>query len=168
MVVNSKFLKNFRVSKQVLRLCTNAGMARVIHEGDMPGVGVCWYYADGIVNVISQAKAVRENGFKIDYSTRKDKNRLHDLTFLVKTKEGVKLKFVPNKKGLHVLNCKSYYDPVNDGCVFGKWIVLEVSKPDVKGVSLVGSGVKVIATIDGNKSNYTNRDVERAEATRQF
>ena len=53
MIVNSKFLKNDRVSIQVLRLYTNAGMAKVMHEGDIPGVGVCWYYADGIANVIS-------------------------------------------------------------------------------------------------------------------
>ena len=58
MVVNPKFLRNIRVSKQVLRLYTNAGMALVDHEGDMPGVGVVWYYADGIADVISQAKSV--------------------------------------------------------------------------------------------------------------
>ena len=33
---------------------------------------------------------------------------------------------------------------------------------------MVENGVEAIATIAGNKSNYTNRDVERAEATRQF
>ena len=78
-------------------------------KGDMPGLGVCWYYAEGIANVISQAKAVRENGFEIDYSTRKDKNGSRDLTFHVETKEGRKLKFIPSKKGLHVLDCKSYF-----------------------------------------------------------
>ena len=118
MVVNFKFLKNVRVSKQVLRLYTSDGMTRVIHEGDMPGVGVVQCYADGIANVISQAKAVRENGFEIDYSTRKNKNGSRDLTFCVETKEGVKLKFVLNKKGLHVLDCKSHFGPGKDGCVF--------------------------------------------------
>ena len=41
MMVNSKLLKNIRKSNQVLRLNTNAGMARVTKEGDMPGLGVC-------------------------------------------------------------------------------------------------------------------------------
>ena len=80
----------------------------------------------------------------------------------------MKLKFVPNKKGLHVLDCKSHFGPGKDGCVFGKQIMLEVNKPDINGVSLVGNGVKEIATITRNKSNYTNRDVEWAEATRLF
>ena len=75
----------------MLQLYTNTGMAKVMYEGDMPGLGVCWYYEDGIANVVSQAKAVRENGFEIDYSTRKDKDRLRDLTFCVETKEGVNL-----------------------------------------------------------------------------
>ena len=44
----------------MLQLYTNAGMAKVIYEGDMPELGVCWYYEDGIANVVSQAKAARE------------------------------------------------------------------------------------------------------------
>lgn len=103
MIMNSKFLKNIRKFEQALQLYTNAGMAKVIYEGDMPELGVCWYYEDGIANVVSQAKTVRENSFEIDYSTRKDKNGLRDLIFCVETKEGVKLKFVANNKGLHVL-----------------------------------------------------------------
>ena len=73
----------------------------------------------------------------------------------------MKLKFVPNKKGLHVLDCKSHFGPGKDGCVFGKHIII----PDVKGVSFVGKGIEAIETIAGNKSNYTNRDVERAKTT---
>ena len=88
MMVNPKLLKNIRKSEQMLRLYTNAGMARVTHTGDMPRLGVCWYYEDGIANVVFQAKAVRENGFEIDYSTRQDKNGSGDLTFCVETKEG--------------------------------------------------------------------------------
>ena len=80
----------------------------------------------------------------------------------------MKLKFVPNKKGLHVLDCKSHFGPGKDGCVFGKQIIMEANKPDVKGVSFVGRGIKAIATIAGNKSNYTNREVKQAKATRQF
>ena len=45
---------------------------------------------------------------------------------------------------------------------------MEANKPYVKGVSFVGKGIEAIATIARNKSNYTNRDVKRAEATRRF
>ena len=69
MMVNSKLLKNIRKSEQVLQLYTNVGMTRVTYEGNLPGVGVSWYYEDIIANMVSQAKAVRENGFEINYST---------------------------------------------------------------------------------------------------
>ena len=118
--------------------------------------------------MISQAKAVRENGFETDYSTRQDENGSRDFTFHVETMEGQKLKVVPSKKGLHVLNCKSYFGHGKDGCVFGKLIVSSISVPTTKGVSLVSKGVEVIATIAGSKSNYTNRDVKRAKVTRCF
>ena len=75
----------------MLQLYTNTGMAKVMYEGDMPGLGVCWYYENGIANMVSQAKAVRENSFEIDYSTRKDKDGLRDLTFHVETKKWANL-----------------------------------------------------------------------------
>ena len=52
--------------------------------------------------------------------------------------------------------------------MFGKQIILAVSKLATKGVSLVRNSVEAIAMIVGNKSNYTNRDVERAKVTRRF
>ena len=50
--------------------------AQVNMEGDLPWwVGVVWWHNDGIANVLSQSEAIRENGFEVEYSNRKDKNR---------------------------------------------------------------------------------------------
>ena len=38
----------------------------------------------------------------------------------------------------------------------------------MEGMSLVSNGVEAIATLVGNKSNYTNRDVERPEVICRF
>ena len=52
------------------------------------------------------------------------------MAYHVKTTEGRKLQFTPNKKGLHVLNYKSCFKVRNGGCVFGK----TVGSPIVKEV----------------------------------
>ena len=103
-MANSKLLGNIRKLEQVLQLYTNTGMTRVTWEGNLSGVVVSWWYKDDIVNGVPQAKAVRENNFEIDYSTRTNMNGLHDFKYHVETKKGKKLQFVLNKKGLHVLD----------------------------------------------------------------
>ena len=87
MMVNPQLLKNILKLEQMLQLYTNTGMARVTYEGDLPGVGGLWYYTGGIANVVSQAKTVRENGFEVNYSTRKDENGSHNFTYHIETKE---------------------------------------------------------------------------------
>jgi hypothetical protein len=68
---NGAFLCNIRVSKKKLYLYTNAGMVTIDKIGDLPGVGTVWYHPEGISNVLSNTR-VLENGFKVDYSSRKD------------------------------------------------------------------------------------------------
>ena len=36
------------------------------YKGNTPGLGLSWYYEDGIANVVFQTKAVRKNSFEID------------------------------------------------------------------------------------------------------
>ena len=70
--------------------------------------------------MLSQSKAIKENGSDVKYPSRKDKNKSRDLPFHVEIREGFKLQFTANKKGLHVLNCKYYFGVGKDGFVFGK------------------------------------------------
>ena len=128
MIVNEQFLANTRKLSQILCLYTNTGCTQVGIEGDLPGVGVAWQHKDGILNELIQSKAIRENGFEVKCLSRQDRTRSQDLVYHVETKEGRKLQFTPNKKGIHVLDCKSYFGAGKDGCLFGKIIELPIIK----------------------------------------
>ena len=78
------------------------------------------------------------------------------------------LQFVPDKKGLHVLYCKSYFSPGKDGCVFWQKIGLPIIKALIKGVSLVKNRVEAITTVEGKKRNLTERDIKQAKVARHF
>jgi hypothetical protein len=55
--------------------------------------------------------------------------------------------------------------------VFGKAVTpseVEETKPRESGIKLSSNGVEAIATIEGSKNNYNQRDVKQAEATRRF
>jgi hypothetical protein len=136
--------------------------------GDLPGVGTVCYHPQGIANVQSNAH-VLENGFEVDYSSRKDSNGYRDPAYRIETREGIKLRFIPNEKGLHFLDCIQYFGVGKTGYVFGKAVTPgKELKSKESGVNLSSNGVEAITTIEGSKKNFNQRDVKRAEATRRF
>ena len=82
------------------------------------------------------------------------------MVFHVKTREGIKLQFIPNKKGLHVLDFKYYFEVGKDNRVFGK----EISVPTVE----EEYGMEAITTVEDNKKNFTKQDVSWAEVAYFF
>jgi hypothetical protein len=74
------------------------------------------------VNVLSHAR-VLENGFEVDYSSRKNEKGHRDPAYRMETREGSKHRFISNEKGLHYLDCTKYSGLGKDGCVFGKSVL---------------------------------------------
>jgi hypothetical protein len=146
---NGAFLCNIRTSKKKLHLYTNAGMVVIDKTGDLPGVGAVWYHPERIANVLSNARGL-ENGFEVDYSSRKDSTGYRDPAYIIETREGIKLRFIPNEKGLHFLDFTQYFGVGKTGCVFGNAVTpseigeLKSEEPDI---NLNNNGIEAIATI---------------------
>jgi hypothetical protein len=69
------------------------------------------------------------------------------------------------------LDCTQYFGLGKTGCVFGKALAsgeVEEMKPKESGINLSSNSVEAIATTEGSKKNFNQRDVKRAEATRRF
>ena len=89
---------------------------------------------------------IGENTFEVEYLSRRDKNGSIDLAFWVETIECIKLQFTPNKKGLHILDCKDYFRPGNVGCVFRKKRLVYQQLKKKTSVPMIFEAI-VIATI---------------------
>ena len=67
---------------------------------------------------------VVNSGWDVQYNSKhyRRSRDVNDLAYKVETSEGIKFEFMPMKKGLHVLDCSSYFQPgnKNHGYVFGK------------------------------------------------
>jgi len=83
----------------------------------------------------------------------------------VVTPEGRGFDFVPNRRGLHVLNCTRYFKVGGNGCVLGNLIPDNGMKKINANTYLSG---KAIDTIQESKKNYSVRDHRRAERARRF
>ena len=81
------------------------------------------------------------------------------------TPEGRGFDFVPNRRGLHVLNCTRYFKVGGNGCVLGNLIPDNGMKKINANTYLSG---KAIDTIQESKKNYSVRDHRRAERARRF
>ena len=133
---------NICKSSKELYLYTNAGFVIIDIVGDLPGVRTMQYHPEGIANILSHTCTVTDNGFEVDYSSHPDENRNRDLVYRIETSEGRKLRFSPNSKGLHSLNCLTYFGAGKKGFVFGN---------------------KVIKKIEGSNKNFNKRYVKQAE-----
>lgn len=60
-------------------------------EGDLSVVETTWYYPPNITNMLLQIKTIKENGYEVENSSRRDKNGIRDLAFYVETKVNIKL-----------------------------------------------------------------------------
>ena len=149
---NPDFLTNIHKSRDRLQLYTNAGEATIEEVGELAGVGTVWFHRDGIANILSFFKVEEENNFEIEYSTTyKDAHGKIDRSFRVKTPLGIQKRFSPTGNGLYSLEC-SNMNQLNR--VF-------VDRPET--FNSVG-----IETVEQNKEDHTNRDVESAERARRF
>jgi hypothetical protein len=153
---NGAFLCMIQTSEKKLHLYTNAGMVVIDKIGDLPGVGTVWYHPEGIANVLSNAR-VPKNGFEVDYSSQKDSKGYRDPAYRIETREGIKLRFIPNEKGLHFLDCTHYFGVGKTGCVFRKAVnpgEIGNLKSEDSGINLNNNGTEAIATIEGSKKNF--------------
>ena len=160
------FLLNiYKSSKELYLYTNNAGCIIIDMVGDLPGVGTVWYHPKGIINILSHTYTVADNGFEVDYSSQPDENSDRNLAYHIETSEDRTLQFSPNSKGLHCLDCSSYFGAGKKGFVFGNKITQTETIPtSQKGVALNNNGVEAIKTIEGNKNNFNKRDVKQAEA----
>ena len=163
--VNRAFLRNIRRSETTLRLRTQAGVCTVNMIGDLPGVGVVWYYPEGAANILSQHRVITQSKWRVRFDSDlyyRTGNR-KDLCYNCTTGEGVKLQFTPNEKGLHVLECADYFGLDRPNCVFGSKDV--VGTMDMCHVLNNDDGIDTIAK---SESRFSDRDIKRAERTRRL
>eukprot|EP00536_Pseudo-nitzschia_multiseries_P010467 jgi/Psemu1/26038/gm1.26038_g len=88
---------------------------------------------------------------QVDYTSRPSKAGLRDKPFRVETPGGSELCFEPDGRGLYYLDCKPYFH-------------MEPNRDQIP-ITLMN---QAISTVEGNKLNFTNRDVKQAEALRLF
>ena len=167
--INPAFLRNIRKSKWTLKLRTQAGMCTIDQVGDLPGVGVVWYYPDGVANIISQHRAITLSKWRVSFDSDlyyRTGNPL-DLCFNCTTSEGIKLQFSPTEKGLHVLDCTGYFGLDRPNWVFGNKDDANVIDTCLAGYSELNNS-DGIDTIEKSKSRFSARDIRRAERTRRL
>ena len=106
--VNPAFLRNIRKCKWTLKLRTQSGVCNINMIGDFPGVGVVWYYPEGVANILSQHRVISLSKWRVKFDSDmyyRTGNRM-ELCYDCTTGEDVKLRFLPTEKGLHVLDCE--------------------------------------------------------------
>jgi hypothetical protein len=59
---NPKLLKNIRVADGFMDIHCNAGVTSTNLAGDYPGYGTVWYHPNGIANIISLKRMVKDRG----------------------------------------------------------------------------------------------------------
>ena len=84
----------------------------------MRDVGMVWFFRKGVANILSQFRIAVHSQWDISHNTTdyKRSERLDDLCYKVRTSEGIRCKFSPMSKGLHVARI----DENTDGCFFGQ------------------------------------------------
>ena len=85
---------------------------------------------------------------------------------MVTTAKGEEKRFVGNGRGLHYLDCSHHFGPNRNGCVFGNKIY-NTEKLMTLHRQQNGSSF-LIETVDGNKLQFSARDVLRADELRRF
>ena len=118
--INEALVTNIRPCKWTLHLETQSRSCYISKIADMRGVGIVWFFRDGVANIISQFRIAVHSKCDISYSTGdyKKSGRIEDLAYKVKTSEGIKCKFTPTEKGPYVLKI----DKKTNGCFFGREI----------------------------------------------
>jgi hypothetical protein len=179
-IVNGSMVINIRKSNVALRLRTQAGECRIDMIADLPGVGTVWYYPEGVANILSQHRMVVNSGWNIEYSTKKfrETKNISSLKYDCITSEGVVCSFVPNKDGLHIMDCTKYFGIGKSGYIFGKKLIdnnVDGGKDmcrsvhgTIENAEAFVSMDDAIDTITKSKNNFSKRDQLKASRVRRF
>ena len=117
-IINPKLLTNIRKCRWTLRLQTQAGECVIREVGDLKGVGMVWYYPQGVANILSQFRMIVFSKWRMTFDAAKyhRSGNIDDLSYDVTTPAGIQCKFKPTPQGLHVFKINS-----RDGKnIFGK------------------------------------------------
>ena len=156
---NTMFLVNVRTTTRQLNLQTNAGAATINEIGELPGFGTVWVHRTGIANILSLDGVADTPGFHIDYTTQTG-NR----DFVDETAHGETKRFIGNGRGLHFLYCAHHFGPDRNGCVFGE----EIYNTEKRMTWRQDESSFLVETVDGNRLQFSTRDVKRADELRRF
>lgn len=67
--VTKEFLLNIWPCIWTLCLCTQTGRCKINLIGDLPGVGMVWYYPGGVANILSFFKLAVDSNWDLDHTT---------------------------------------------------------------------------------------------------
>ena len=86
----------------------------------MRGAGIVWFFRKEVASILSQFQIAVHSQWDISHNTTDYKRlgKLGDLCYNARTSEGIRCKFSPVSKGLHVARI----DENTDGCFFGRRI----------------------------------------------
>ena len=103
-IINKKSLSNIRKFRWNLCLQTQAVDCIIKQVGEMKGVGLIWYYPNGVSNMLSQFCMVVHSKCRMTYGTRKyhRSGYINNLSYDVTTPNGCKFKFTSTSQGFQV------------------------------------------------------------------
>ena len=95
-IINSKLLTNIRKCRSTLRLQTQTRDCVINEVGDMKGVGIIWFYPEGVTIVLSQFRMIVCSKWRMTHDTarfHKSGNIAH-LSYNITTPQGFQCQFL--------------------------------------------------------------------------
>jgi hypothetical protein len=120
------------------------------------------------------------SGWDIEYSLKifRKTNDISSLKYDCITSEGVECTFIPNKDGLHVMDCSKYFGIGKSGYIFGKKIInndFDGGKDMCRSIHGTIENAKAFVSIDDaidtvtkSKNNFSKQDQLKASKVRRF
>eukprot|EP00536_Pseudo-nitzschia_multiseries_P012009 jgi/Psemu1/30666/gm1.30666_g len=151
-----------------LELHTNAGSIIIDKIGELPGVGTIWLHREGIANILSFGLIQDINQFSVKYLSVAGPSWTNRKAFHVEAPNQIKHIFKSDGRGLYYLDSRQYFGAGKPNDVFGDNIINTESSLTALSIKPVSFQERHIKTVEGNKAQFTKRDVLRAEALRCF
>eukprot|EP00978_Attheya_sp_CCMP212_P000960 scaffold2009_cov64-Attheya_sp.AAC.1 len=94
---NAKLLKNVRVADGFMDIHCNAGVTSTNLVGDLAGYGTVWYHPNGIANILSLKRMIKDRGLRVTFDS-------HDCNeFVVHKPDGDNRTFQSSPRGLYYI-----------------------------------------------------------------
>ena len=139
---NPKLLRNIRKCENGgLNIHCNAGTAKTVLIGDLPGYGTVWYHEKGIANILLLSKAKEK--YKVTFDSSDDNS------FIVHKPDGEIRVFKESEKGLYYMDAADKVESDENA-----------QKSE--------NGNILINTVADNKSKYSHDDYLRAQLARSI